>query len=285
VVAAVTALAAGLLGAGIGLGVYLVLAAARGVAVVPRPRPGGRKSDRHGVFTRRTWITLLAAVAGWLVTGWPAAAVVVCLAALAVPRLFRGGERRAVIDKTEAIAAWAEMLRDSMSAADGVEEAIEATVPIAPPSIRPQVAMLDAARRSMPLTDALAAFGAQVDHPSADLLVAALVIAARGEGTDFATVLSRLAGITRDEVRMRLRIEASRARLRTAARVIVGILALVVVLLPLVSRTYLDPYGTASGQVVLVVVAGLFAGGCGLLERMAAIDLPERFVPRRQVHP
>jgi hypothetical protein len=33
------------------------------------------------------------------------------------------------------------------------------------------------------------------------------------------------------------------------------------------------------------VVAGLFAGGCVLLERMAAIDLPERFVPRRTVHP
>jgi hypothetical protein len=36
---------------------------------------------------------------------------------------------------------------------------------------------------------------------------------------------------------------------------------------------------------VLVVVASLFAGGVVLMERMAAIDLPERFVPRRQVHP
>jgi Flp pilus assembly protein TadB len=225
------------------------------------------------------------AVVAWLVTGWPALAVVVWLAAVAVPRLFGGGERRALIAKTEAIAAWAEMLRDAVSAADGVEEAIEATVPIAPQAIRPQVAMLDAARRSMPLTDALASFGAQVDHPSADLLVAALVIAARGEGTDFALVLSRLARITRDEVRMRLRVEASRARLRTSARVIVTILGVIVVLLPMLSRNYLAPYGAAAGQLVLVVVAGLFAAGCVLLERMAAIDLPERFVPRRTAHP
>jgi Flp pilus assembly protein TadB len=209
----------------------------------------------------------------------------VWLAAVAVPRLFGGGERRALIAKTEAIAAWSEMLRDARSAADGVEEAIEATVPIAPQAIRAQVAMLDAARRSMPLTDALADFGEQVDHPSADLLVAALVIAARGEGTDFALVLSRLARITRDEVRMRLRVEASRARLRTSARVIVTILIVIVVLLPVLSRNYLAPYGSAAGQLVLVVVAGLFAGGCVLLERMAAIDLPERFVPRRTVRP
>lgn len=280
-----TTLAVGLLGAGIGLGLYLLIAAARGVNVVPRRRPGsGRRRARVRQITPRLWVTAGVAVTVWLATGWPAAAVVVWLAAVAVPRLFGGGHRRALITKTEAIAAWAEMLRDAMSAADGVEEAIEATVPIAPQAIRPQVAMLDAARRSMPLTDALAEFGEQVDHPSADLLVAALVIAARGEGTDFAQVLSRLAGITRDEVRMRLRIEASRARLRTSARVIVTILGMVVVLLPVLSRSYLAPYGSAGGQIVLVVVAGLFAGGCVLLERMAAIDLPERFVPRRTVH-
>ncbi len=281
-----TTLALGVLGAGLGLGLWLLIAAARGVQVVPRQWPGlGRR--RHGrprQITRRTWVTIAVAVVAWLVTGWPAAAIVVWLASVAVPRLFGGGQRRALITKTEAIAAWAEMLRDAISAADGVEEAIEATVLIAPQAIRSQVAMLDAARRSMPLTDALAEFGEQVDHPSADLLVAALVIAARGEGTDFALVLSRLAGITRDEVRMRLRIEASRARLRTSARVIVSILGMVVVLLPVLSRDYLAPYGSPGGQVVLVVVAGLFAGGCVLLERMAAIDLPERFVPRRRVH-
>jgi Flp pilus assembly protein TadB len=281
-----TTLAAGLLGAGVGLGLYLVLAAARGVKVVPRPRPGaGSRRGPHRAITTRIWVTVGVAVVAWLATGWPAAAVVVGLAALAVPRLFGAGKRREMIDKTEAVAAWAEMLRDAMSAADGVEEAIEATVPIAPPPIRAQVAMLDAARRSMPLTDALAEFGEQVDHPSADLLVAALVIAARGEGADFAEVLSRLAGITRDEVRMRLRIEASRARLRTSARVIVTILGLVVVVLPILSSDYLAPYRSASGQLVLVVVASLFAGGVVLMERMAAIDLPERFVPRRQVHP
>lgn len=282
-----TTLAVALLGAGIGFGLYLLIAAARGVHVVPRrwPRSGRRRRGRPRQITRRTWITAGLAVAAWLVTGWPAAAIVVWFASVVVLRLFGGGQRRALIAKTEAIAAWAEMLRDAISAADGVEEAIEATVPIAPPAIRPQVAMLDAARRSMPLTDALAEFGEQVDHPSADLLVAALVIAARGEGTDFALVLSRLAGITRDEVRMRLRIEASRARLRTSARVIVTILGMVVVLLPVLSRNYLAPYGSPGGQVVLVVVAGLFAGGCVLLERMAAIDMPERFVPRRTVHP
>lgn len=275
----VRSLLAAFSGAGIGLGLYLVVAALRGRRVVPRL--GVISAQLPVRLGARLWVPALTAVGVWLLTAWPAAGAAAALGVVALPRLFGGAQRRALIGKTEAIAAWTEMLRDSMAAADGVEEAIEATVPIAPRAIRDAVAMLDAARRSMPLTDALAEFGKVVDHPSADLLVAALTIAARGEGTDFNKVLSRLATITRDEVRMRLRVEASRARLRTSARVIVGILVVVVVVISSLSRTYLDPFRTASGQVVLVIVAGLFAVGCVLMERMAQIDLPERFTPRR----
>jgi Flp pilus assembly protein TadB len=231
------------------------------------------------------WLVALAGLAGWLFTGWLAAGVAVALVLVAAPRLFGAGERKSLIAKTEAIAAWTEMLRDSMAAADGVEQAIEATVAIAPAPIRSHVAMLDAARRSQPLASALREFGRQVDHPSADLVVQALVIAAEGEGTDFAKVLGRLASITRGEVRMRLRVEASRARLRTSARLILGVLVTAVVLIASLSRPYLEPYGTPAGQAVLVVVGAAFAAGCVLLDRMSRIELPERFTPRQRTSP
>jgi Flp pilus assembly protein TadB len=113
-------------------------------------------------------------------------------------------------------------------------------------------------------------------------VVAALVMAAQGEGTDFAKVLSRLAAITRDEVRMRLRIEAGRARLRTSASMILVILCVGVVAITTLSRDYLDPYADPGGQVMLLVVGGLFAAGVVLMDRMSRIELPQRFSPRRR---
>ena len=280
--ATVRTLAAIVLGASGGLGVMVAWAGMRGRRVLPRLV---RRTRHRGTSTRfnRLWWAVLGGLVGWLVTGWLAVAGIVILAALGLPRLFGGAERRALIAKTQAIAEWAEMLRDSMAAADGVEEAIEATVPIAPPPIRPAVALLNAARRSQPLPDALREFGREVDHPSADLVVAALVIAAEGEGTDFSRVLSALAAITRDEVRMRLRVEAGRASLRTSARMILVIFCVGVVGISLLSRDYLEPYSSPGGQVMLVVVAGLFAGGCLLMDRMSRIELPQRFAPRRKV--
>lgn len=275
------------LGAGVGLGFLLLLAGMRGTPVLPRmaSRSEPRRRRRGAVGPqRRLWlIAVVVGIAVWLFTGWFAAGLIALCGAVVLPRLFGGqSSRKRWIAKTEAIAAWTEMLRDTMAAADGVEEAIAATVHIAPAPIRREVALLDARRRSeQPLADALAGFAAGVDHPSADLVVAALSMAAEGEGSDFVGVLTRLATVTRDEVRMRLRVEAGRAQLHTASRIIVAVLVGAVVLLTILSRGYLEPYGTVVGQVVLGVVGALFAAGVLLLERMSQIELPERFTPRR----
>jgi hypothetical protein len=62
---------------------------------------------------------------------------------------------------------------------------------------------------------------------------------------------------------------------------IIGVLIVAVLLLSILSRGYLAPYGTVTGQIWLVVVGGLFAFGILLLERMSHIELPERFAARR----
>lgn len=278
-----SAVAAAVAGAGFGLGLWLAVAGLRGHRVLPglgtRPRRVLAGTGR----SKRLWLSAGVGLAAWWVTGWFAAAVVVVLAALGLPRLFSDAGHRAQVSDAEAIARWTEMLRDAMAAADGVEEAIEATVPIAPEPIRSAVALLDAARRNRPLSDALAQFGGEVGHPSADLVVAALTLAAKGEGTNYTRVLDRLAAITRDEVRMRQRVEAGRARLRTSARLLVVILAVVVGVIALLFRSYLDPYSTAGGQVVLMIVVAMFATGAVLLDRMSRVQAPQRFTPRRRV--
>jgi tight adherence protein B len=276
-----------LLGAGAGVGVLLIIAGLRGRQVFGGDDEGRpRAESRIGTakLRGRTW--LLAGTAGavaWLVTGWIAAGMLVVFAALMMPKLFAGqGARREWLAKTQAIATWTELLRDTMAAADGVEEAIAATVPIAPRPIRREVGLLDARRRSeQPLSEALAGFAAEVNHPSADLVVGALSMAAQGEGSDFVGVLSRLAVVTRDEVRMRQRVEASRSQLHTASRIIIAVMLFTVFLLLVISRDYLDAYSTAFGQLWLVVVAALFCAGILLLDRMSQIEVPERFTPRR----
>ncbi len=273
-----------LAGGGVGLGLVLVIAGARGRQVLPtvrrRPRPEAGDGRAERVYLTAAGIGVLA----WVATGWLGVGVALGCAVAVVPRLFTGQrDRQAWIAKTEAIAAWTEMLRDTMAAASGVEAAISATVPIGPPALRPALALLDARRRSeMPLADALAAFADDVDHPSADLVITALVAASEGEGADFNSVLGRLAAITRSDVRMRHEVEAGRAQLHTASRIILGVLAVAVGGFLVLSADYFGPYATTGGQLVLVVVAALFTAGTVLLDRMSRIEAPERFVVRRR---
>lgn len=79
---------------------------------------------------------LRAAAAGTVVlvvSRWPVAAVAGALVAWFTPELFapRSG-RDAALARTEAIATWTEMLRDTISAAHGLEAAIMTTAPVAP---------------------------------------------------------------------------------------------------------------------------------------------------------
>lgn len=274
---------AALLGTGVGIGILLVLAGATGRQLVT---PGGNGRRRLRSFAdsgrvRNLAIAVSVALAVVFLTGWPVGGLLAGGAALAAPQLLGGrAARELTVARTEAVASWTELIRDSISAASGLEEAISATAPIAPEPIRREVSLLVTRLRHTSLPDALAAFGDDVRHPSADLVVAALTIAARMEASDLSSLLSRLAESIRGEARMRIRVEVGRARVRTAAKIIVGVVLATVVLLAGLNREYLEPYGTALGQVVLLVVAAIFATGGWLLVRMAGIELPERFSAR-----
>lgn len=216
------------------------------------------------------------AATGWLVGGIFAAAAVVVL-----PGILGGkAARQQAIDRTEAIASWTEMIRDSIVAASGLEEAIVATAPVAPAPIATEVRTMVRRLDHQRLPEALAAFGDDLDHPSGDLVVAALVIASRMEASDLSGLLSRLAEATRGDARMRIRVEVGRTRVRTATKVIVGVVIAAVVFLAIANREYLTVYDSFGGQIMLAIVGAIFAIGGWLLTRMADIELPERFTAR-----
>jgi tight adherence protein B len=83
---------------------------------------------------------------------------------------------------------------------------------------------------------------------------------------------------------MRLRIETSRASARSGVRSVIVFSLGFVVLLLVIARTYLAPFGTGLGQVVLLLVGVLYAAGIYAMVRLvrppAAVRLLEKTAPR-----
>lgn len=272
-----TALAAAC-GAGVGLGLLLVAAGLRGVD----PRvvlPGPLTMPRLERLTLRLALAIgIGAVVGAL-TRWPVAALSGVALGAVLPSLVGGrASGREVIARSEAIAAWTEMLRDTMASAAGIEGAIAASAQSAPAPIRAEVAALAARLDRQRLVPALRAFADDVADPTADLVVAALVLAADRHAGRLGELLGSLARSARDHATMRLRVEAGRARTRTAVRVMVGATVVMALGLGILNRGYLAPYDSALGQLVLLVVAGCFAGAFWWLARMARASAPERIL-------
>ena len=279
-----TALAA-LWGAGVGLGLVAVIAGLRGAppqrAGQPRrPGPGGTigRLDR-GML--RLGLAVGAGVLVGVITRWPVGALLAAGAGAMLPSLAGGqAAQQAAVARAEAMAAWAEMLRDTLAGAAGLEQAIVATAPVAPEPIRAQVLAL-AARLERPgarLVPALHAFADELADPTADLVVAALVLSSQRQARRVGELLGALARAARDDATMRLRVEAGRARTRTSVRVVVGVTLAMAVGLVVLNRGYLAPYDSAFGQVVLAGVGGLFGAAFLWFGRMARVETPQRLL-------
>jgi len=279
-------LLAGLLGAGGGLGMWLVLLGVVGVRVPDLSDDG---SGPRGRQTRRPWVGWAgAAPVSWrrvsvcvavglavgTMTRWPVAALLAACGAWALPALVgpdREHQRR--VARIEAVATWTESLRDTLAAAAGLEQAIAATAPMAPEPIRDEVTLLAGRlRRGDRLADALRGFAADLDDATGDLVVTALVLAAERNARHIAELLGLLATAARDQATLRMQTAAARAHIRTSTRVITGVTLVMAGGLVLLNRGYLQPYDTALGQVVLAVTGAVFTAGFAWL---AAIAKPE----------
>ena len=271
-----TALAA-LCGAGVGLGLLSVIVGWRGVDL---PRPA-RDSARPKVARANLRIGLAvgAAVVVGAATGWPVGALLAALAGWGAPGLLAGAKGGTLaVARIEAIAGWAEMLRDTMAGAAGLEQAIVATATVAPLPIRAEVVTLATRLEGERLAPALRAFADEVADPTCDLVVAALILAAEHQAQRLGELLGSLAQAARDQATMRLRVEAGRARTRTSVRVIVGATGGLALGLAILNRGYLAPYDTAVRQLVLLLVGGVFAAAFMWLARMTRPATVERFL-------
>ena len=266
--------------AGLGGSIWLFVVACAGLA--PAPGRGYVRARLGPVLTPRTGSAVAVGTAVAVLTRWPVAALAAAALTWWWPRLFGGAAAaQSAIARLEALAGWTESLKDTVAGAVGLEEAIPASAAAAGEPIRAQVTGLAErlrGREAMP--DALAAFAVDLDDPSADLVVAALILNARLRGPGLRATLEALAVSTREELDMRRRVEAGRRALRTGVKIITGITVAFLGALALLSSSYLDPYDTPLGQLVLLVVASVFAAAFAWLRALSDISVPERILTR-----
>ena len=268
-----------------GLGLVLIAAGVGGRAVFrARTKGNVRFSASVDQVLLRTCLGVSGGFAALVVSRWPVlAAVAVCIGWYSPTWLRQRGGHEVELALVEAIAAWTEQIRDTIAAANGLEHAIGATARLAPRPIAAQVERLAARVDYEPLPDALRRFADEVDHPTADFVVAALVIAAEKEARDLGALLGHLAESARDEARMRTRVWVGRARSRSAVRIIMSVVVLFVLGLLVFNRAYLRVYDSAGGQVVLCAILASFGASFVAMSRMGRIAMPQRFIARRLV--
>lgn len=263
-----------LAGLGFGLGVLLVIAGWRGTNSPALPRRRPRASGKDLALGLATGLVVL------VITRW--IAVAIAIAVLVVHRRqFFGGARasRAATDRLEALAAWTESLRDLVATGAALPEAVSASATAAAPSLHAPLRQLTerlAARE--PLEQALRAFGDELDDVSADLVVAALLLNSRAQGRQLHAVLSALARSARSELAMRLAVEAERRATRRGVRIVLAVTVLMALGLDLLNPSYVAPYRTAVGQLVLTLVVAIFVFAFGWLQRLAQVPVARRFL-------
>jgi tight adherence protein B len=272
----VLAALAGLLVAG---GIALIASGARRTPVQPE-RSEARRHHAEQVVTRAA----LAAGAGLVtlaLTRWPVAALGAGVGAYVIAGRRGRTSPAAEIDRTEALAAWAEMLRDGVGTPRGIEGIITSTASTAPVLIRSAVMRFAHRLAWQDLHEALPELANELDHRIGDLIVTSLDISARTGARQVRAVLDDLADAAREEARMLRRQEVARARPRSEMHQVVFISTLVVAALAVVGRDYLAPYRTGVGQIVLCAVAGLWAIGFTAMARLARAEPVERFLTVR----
>ena len=212
-----TATVAILAGAFVGGGVFLLVGFFMGVDMIPK-RSGSSRAlrDRLKGFSGRLVAGLAVGLALLILTRWVVMAAAGGVLVIVWPMLFGGAkEEKHSSAKVEALATWAESLRDTIAGAVGLEQAIPATVHASAPVIREDLALLaDRMRVRVPLSTALRQFADSLGDPTADLIVSALIMNARLRGPGLRQLLGALADTARSELDMRPRVSASRAGTR-----------------------------------------------------------------------
>ena len=124
-------------------------------------------------------------------------------------------------------------------------------------------------------------FADEVGDPCADRVVCALQLAVSSRAQRIGDLLAALADSTRDEVALRLRIETSRASVRSGVRTVLVFSVAFVVGLAALAHPYLSPFDSVEAKFVLAIVGVMYATGLTLMVVLARPPAPVRLLGRQ----
>jgi Flp pilus assembly protein TadB len=269
-----------LAGAVAGCGLLLLFVALRGL---PPRQPGARPGPARRMIRELTGVRGVVAVVAGLVTlvatGWLIAGVGVALLVLSWRGLSGAASERRALARLEALATWTESLRDTIAGAVGLEQAIPASLRAAGPTLaEPLARLVDRLHTREPMPVALRRFADDLDDPGADLIIAALIINSRLRGPGLRDLLGALSRSVREELDVRRKVTADRRSTRRSAQIVVGVSVGLALALAIFDHSYVAAYDSLAGQVVLAVVAALYALGIVWMRALARFPVPERLL-------
>ena len=277
---AITPLLAIVIGGLTGGALFLAVVALYGL---PARRQGGGQGRldrfRREFFSLRGGVAVVTGILVLLATRWVAAGIGIGLLAYSWRSLSGANSERAAITRLECLATWTESLRDTIAGAVGLEQAIPSSTRIAAPAIRePLLRLVDRLHTRVPMADALRLFAVDLGDPSADLIIAALIINSRLRGPGLRDLLGALSRSVREELDMRRKVSAERRSTRRSVQIVIGVSVGMALVLALIDRAFLAPYSSPAGQVVLAGIAGLYGVGIAWLRRLARFESPQRML-------
>lgn len=250
-------------------------------ALIPQPvRPARPKSRKPKLRTTEKTLAL-AGVAGGavltLVTGWLVALILVPAVTVMGYRSW-SGRRENRVKRLGALADFARGLSGVLTAGRGLEQAILHAARSVPAALAPEVGRLAArVRANWPTGKALRRFADELDDATGDLFVATLILAAERRGPGVASAMQGLAESIDADVRARRQVETEQQKAKTAARIITIISALLLLGL-FTAGSYVDPYRTPIGQLLLLGFMSMFLLVLAWMGRIARAQPLPRFM-------
>jgi Flp pilus assembly protein TadB len=224
---------------------------------------------------------MASAVAVLLVTRWVLAAAAAAVLVLVWSSLFQSQAATRERRRVAAIAKWLEDLRDLQRGSNlDLPQALDRSAVRAPTEIEPELTrFVDRVRHHSPLDEALVALAAELDHPTSDMAIAAMLFAyGHASGSVLFDTFEELAASARDELTARDQIDRLRARFESSMRRMLVILAALVGYLLVASGDTLEEYNTPTGQAFLVVPIGIWSLALWWLRRLSRYQRGGRYL-------
>ncbi len=266
----VSMVSAGLL---IGAGVWMLTMVAVGrtdIFEIQRTSTRAKSLDRQRASVRQLLAALAASLFIYFVTSWWAVFPI----AMTGTFLFAGKFTRRTTESLdmatgEALASWAERVRDAVQAGTGLVSAFHAAARSCAPSIAEQATDLADDASKIGISPALVRFSGRVGLGSADALVMAMIVAEQRGGRELVSLLNSEIDAIRHELAVEREENGIRQRYRTAVRIIVVTMAVSMVGYRALSPQFMSAYDSFGGQVVLLVIGSVMLAALGRIVRLS----------------